>query len=86
MKQSKGGRPRLEDPPYLDEALPALVKDCPKVRQQIIRHHIEFVVRFVRERGAKIADIYRDGECVNEALEKRIRRRIEDWLEAHPSV
>jgi len=82
------GRPRIELP-HLDAALDALGKKRPKARllhSPITKRHIKFVGDFCRDRGDEIGRIYdNDEKVIDEALEKAIRRRIEDWKKKSPT-
>jgi len=74
------GQPRIEWS-YLSAALEALGKKWPKMRSsQTTKRHIEFVRDFCRDRGDEIERIYDDdGKVLDEALEKALRRRIDEW-------
>jgi hypothetical protein len=81
-QSARPGRPRIELP-HLDAALDALGKKWSKARSPhspITKRHIKFVGDYCCDNGDEIGRIYgADGGVINEALEKAIRRRIEDW-------
>jgi hypothetical protein len=81
------GAPRKEIP-HLDEALADLAQKHLKVYDQVSERHIEFVIKFLRDRGVRLDRNYDEGLCeggtVKETQQQLIRRRIKEYLDLHP--